>query len=290
VTDNGRPGLDPDELSSSLAAPWTTFELVDETESTNSDLLGGAPGSVLAAEYQRAGRGRLDRTWVSPARSGLLFSAVVRPPVPAGTWGWLPLLSGVAVCDAVRRETGLAISLKWPNDILIGDLKVAGMLIQGHGDTAVIGIGLNVSTTIDELPVETATSLAIATAAAASAPTGPAVGLPSRTRLLQAILAELGSRYLAWAAAGGDAVACGLAADYRARCATIGREVTVVSHDGSRPARALRVDDDGRLVVRWDDSRVDGTDGASAVAGGDFEQALAAGDIVHLRVTGPSVG
>jgi BirA family transcriptional regulator, biotin operon repressor / biotin---[acetyl-CoA-carboxylase] ligase len=261
VTDDARAPLDAARLRAGLQPPWTHLEVVEEAESTNRDVLGAAPGSVLAAEYQHSGRGRLDRSWTSPRSSGLLFSAVVRPGVPPASWGWLPLLSGVAVCDAVAATTGLAPVLKWPNDVLIDDLKVAGMLVQTAGADAIIGIGLNVSTTRAELPVETATSLALA---------GVAV---DRSELLAAVLAELGRRYTQWTDAGGDAVAAGLAADYRQRCATIGRPVTVTDASGEWPATALAVDGDGRLRVRWDDS-------AGAAAG---EQALAAGDIVHLR-------
>jgi BirA family biotin operon repressor/biotin-[acetyl-CoA-carboxylase] ligase len=263
VTDDARPPLNAGQLRAALTAPWASLDVVDETESTNADLIGAPPGSVLVAEYQHAGRGRLDRAWTSPPRAGLLVSAAVALPVPSTTWGWLPLLTGVAVCDAVRAVTGLPVSLKWPNDLLIEDGKLGGILVQLAGDTAVIGLGLNVSTTRAELPLDTAVSLATAGATA------------ERGELLSAILAQLGTRYLEWTGAGGDAVASGLAAAYRDRCATLGREVIVVAPPGERRARAIAVGDDGRLRVRWADAGPDGP---------DAEQALAAGDIVHLRV------
>jgi BirA family transcriptional regulator, biotin operon repressor / biotin---[acetyl-CoA-carboxylase] ligase len=268
VTDPVRPPLDVARLRALLGPPFTQLDVVDETASTNLDLLGAAAGRVLAAEFQRSGRGRLDRSWTSPPRAGLLFSAVVAPPVAPARWGWLPLLAGVAVCDAVASVTGLTVSLKWPNDVLLGELKLAGILVQapppaGRPATAVIGVGLNVTTVPAELPVATATSLTVA----------GAIGV-DRTALLSAILAELGANYRRWTDAAGDAVASGLAEAYRARCATIGRPVTVTTSSGDRAATALGIDDDGRLRVSFGD-----------LESAETEQALAAGDIVHLRVS-----
>ena len=132
-----------------------------ETSSTNADLLATAreraDRQVLVAEQQTSGRGRLDRVWTSPPRAGLLFSMLVRPRAPIAEWGWLPLLTGVALAEAVQDVAGLACALKWPNDLLLGEQrrKAAGILVQSTEDAVVIGIGLNVSTTLDELPVPT---------------------------------------------------------------------------------------------------------------------------------------
>src|SRR5207302_4121878 len=117
----------------------------------------GAPeGIVRVAHFQNGGRGRLDRSWSSPPGAGLTFSVLLRPAAPTPTWGWLPLLAGVAVAQAV----GAAAKLKWPNDVLLGDQarKVAGILVQSAAGVAVVGIGLNVTTSLAELPVPTATS------------------------------------------------------------------------------------------------------------------------------------
>jgi BirA family biotin operon repressor/biotin-[acetyl-CoA-carboxylase] ligase len=237
-------------------------DVVGETASTNADLLAdtSAPDrSVLAAEHQQAGRGRFDRSWASPPRAGLTFSALLRPGVPIQHWGWLPLLAGVALYEAVGEVTGLPVSLKWPNDLLAADgRKLAGVLAQTSGHAVVIGIGLNVDTTAAELPVDTATSLALAGAA----------GL-DRTELLIAILSRLDARYAQWADVAGDAEACGLAAAYRADCATLGQQVRVALADGARlTGVALDVDEIGRLLVRTD-------------AG---EQAVGAGDVEHVRL------
>ena len=265
MTSNVRPALDRARLESALGPPWSGIEIVDATESTNADLIHAAPtrpaGAVLVAEYQRTGRGRLDRRWASPPRAGLTFSVLLRPSASASLWGWLPLLTGVAVRDAVAELTGLDAALKWPNDVLLGAArrKAAGILAQVVGDAAVLGVGLNVTTTADELPVDTATSLAIE---------GGALP-PDRTELLVAILVALGARYMQWDAAGGDAEVSGLAGDYRDRCATIGRDVVVSGTDGdSYEGRATGVDADGRLVLTSDDGR---------------QRLVAAGDVRHLR-------
>jgi BirA family transcriptional regulator, biotin operon repressor / biotin---[acetyl-CoA-carboxylase] ligase len=263
MTSHVRPALDRARLQAALGPPWSGIEIVDATESTNADLIDAAPtqpaGTVLVAEYQRTGRGRLDRRWASPPRAGLTFSVLLRPSAPASQWGWLPLLTGVAVRDAVAELSGLDAALKWPNDLVLGagGRKAAGILAQVAGDAAVVGVGLNVTTTAAELPVDTATSLTVE-------------GAPplDRTELLVAILARLGARYTQWDDTGGDAEASGLAADYRDRCATIGRDVVVSGTDGgSFEGRAAGIDADGRLVLTSDGR----------------QRLVAAGDVRHLR-------
>jgi BirA family biotin operon repressor/biotin-[acetyl-CoA-carboxylase] ligase len=258
-----RAPLDAAALRAGLAPPWTQLTVVAETASTNADLVAQAgadataDGIVRVAEHQSAGRGRLERTWTSPPRSGLTFSVLVRPTAPLATWGWLPLLAGVAVCDAVAA-TGAKAALKWPNDLLVGteQRKAAGILVQVANEAAVIGIGLNVSTTAAELPVPTAASLATE---------GVSV---DRTALLAAILTELGRQYARWQATRGDAWACGLAADYHDRCATIGQDVSVTTADGgSFSGVATGIDAEGRLRIT--------ANGA--------EHVVAAGDIEHVR-------
>ncbi|GAB4046700.1 biotin--[acetyl-CoA-carboxylase] ligase [Catellatospora paridis] len=260
-----RPPLDRDHLA---ALPRWHVEVKDETGSTNADAAvaareGAAEGLVVTAESQTAGRGRLGRTWVSPPRAGLAVSVLLRPASDVSGWGWLPLLGGVALAEAVRAVTGLEPALKWPNDLLIGGRKCAGLLAEVPVPGAVvIGIGLNVSLRPEELP-ETptglpATSLLLAGAAEAD-----------RTALLTALLERLGVRYDAWQAAGGDADKSGLRDAYLRMCATLGRQVSVIVPGGATglTGEAVTVDTDGRLVVRTD-------------AG---DQPVAAGDVVHLR-------
>lgn len=246
-----------------LPPPWAV-RVVGVTGSTNADLAraaraGAAEFTVLAADEQRSGRGRLDRQWTAPPGSALLFSALLRPgpAAPPARWGWLPLLAGVAVVTAVRRDTGLSAALKWPNDVLLDGRKVAGVLAEVVPEApgaVVVGVGLNVDVEPAELPVPTATSLTAA---------GVTV---ERERLLAAVLVELGERYTAWRAAGGDPQ--GVRAAYREVCATLGAAVQVTL-PGQRVLRGVAVDVDaeGRLVVD--------------AAGGPV--AVAAGEVVHVR-------
>ncbi len=257
-----RPPIDVDALHRRLGDRWTRITVVDEDESTNATLLRdeAAPDrAVLVAEHQRSGRGRLDRTWTSPPRAGLTYSVVVRPDAPIRTWGWLPLLTGVAVREALAEATGCDLALKWPNDVLHApsEGKLAGILAQTSGEAVVIGVGLNVTTTREELPVDTATSLQLCDAHSVD-----------RTELLIAILQRMDARLAQWADVAGDAEACGLAADYRQTCATLGRSVSVATTIGTIvPGRAVGIDSDGRLQVEHD-GRVD---------------AIGAGDVQHLR-------
>jgi BirA family biotin operon repressor/biotin-[acetyl-CoA-carboxylase] ligase len=257
-----RRPIDVAALRAAVDARWTRIEVADQLESTNAVLMHdtAAPDrSVLVAEHQVSGRGRLDRRWESPPRAGLTFSFVLRPTAPIPTWGWLPLLAGVALHDAVGEVTGLGLALKWPNDLLCGpsEEKVAGILAQTSGEAVVVGIGLNVSTTRDELPVPTATSLELCGASAVD-----------RSALLTTILTHLDARAAQWSDVGGDAEACGLAADYRAACATLGRQVSVTTTAGTAVTGEARgIDSDGRLQVD---------------VGGRVE-VIGAGDVEHLR-------
>ena len=256
-----RPPIDAQRLAA--GAPDFTVEVVPEAASTNEIVAarareGGAEGLVVVAEHQTAGRGRLDRTWETPDRAALTFSVLLRPTVVVAEWPWLPLLTGLAVSHAVN-DAGVAAALKWPNDVLLDDLKVAGILLERvetqTGAAAVVGIGLNVSTTAEELPVPTATSLAVATGRTFD-----------RTELLISILGRLRQQYDAWQAAG-SAV---LRPAYEVACVTVGREVRVDLPSGDPlTGRATGIDDAGRLVV-------DGPGG---------ERTVGAGDVVHVRAT-----
>jgi BirA family biotin operon repressor/biotin-[acetyl-CoA-carboxylase] ligase len=267
-TDPERAPLSAAALSGSLIAPgsfWREIAVTGLTGSTNADLLaqaaGRAPeGSVLVAEAQTAGRGRMGRTWLSPPGAALMFSVLLRPDaVRPARRGWIPLLAGVAIASAIRSLTGLDARLKWPNDVLVGDAKLAGILAEQSADAIVVGVGINVSTRQAELPVETATSLAIEGASCTD-----------RQLLLCGVLGEIERLYLAWSgtASPGDPDASGLRDAYRRRCATLGRQVRVEFPGGDMVrGTALDVDADGRLLLRT-------ADGALAVS---------AGDVVHLR-------
>ena len=167
--------IDLVELRQELIRPgglWQKVDLVAETGSTNADLAararqGEVPGTVLITDYQSAGRGRQGRTWTAPPGSGIAMSILVTPgAIDPNRWTWLSLLAGLAVSDGVRRTADLPAVLKWPNDVLVAERKVCGILSERvdtpQGPACVVGIGINVGLTDNELPVPTATSLAIA--------------------------------------------------------------------------------------------------------------------------------
>jgi BirA family transcriptional regulator, biotin operon repressor / biotin---[acetyl-CoA-carboxylase] ligase len=251
------------------AGAWARVDVVGQVGSTNAALLAsaasGAPDrSVLVAEYQDAGRGRLGREWVSPPGTGVTVSVLLRPAAVAPDhYGWLPLLAGLAVRDAVRELVPARVCLKWPNDLLLGDeqRKAGGILAEAtsgpDGTAVVLGIGLNVAGGPDELPGG-ATSLHAEGAEAVD-----------RTKVLVAVLTRLAERESAWRAAGGDADAHRLRTDYRAACSSLGAEVRVELPGGmTATGMAEDVDGDGRLLLL-------GADGQ--------RRAIAAGDVVHLR-------
>src|SRR5215468_535735 len=190
-SDLDRPPLRGKDLRRALVRPdglWNAVEVKQETGSTNADVAqaardGAAEGLVVVAERQTSGRGRMGRQWESPARAGLMFSVLLRPAAdtPVSRYGWLPLLAGVAVVEAVRRLGEVDAVLKWPNDVLIDGRKCAGILAESVPDRGVVlGIGLNVTMREDELPVPEATSLALAGSACTD-----------RDPLLRALLREL---------------------------------------------------------------------------------------------------
>lgn len=261
-----RPPLDAERLQRSLIeSPELSFfshiDVVESTGSTNADLIARAETpeadrAVLIAEAQDQGRGRHARTWVSPPRAQIALSVLVRlDGIDPAALGWLPLLTGVAVVDALRSTAGVAADLKWPNDVLIDGRKVAGILAEvasgGSAPAVVVGVGINVGLTEAELPVPHATSLAL-------------VGAPvtDRTVLVQALLTEFARRFTAWRDSGWATAE--ISAVYRDRCATIGAEVRAELPGGEvLTGTATDIDAAGRLIV-----------------GG---RALSAADVTHLR-------
>ncbi|WP_250402485.1 biotin--[acetyl-CoA-carboxylase] ligase [Streptomyces cellostaticus] len=272
-SDLDRPPLNVAALRRGLVRAgglWSQVELVQRTGSTNSDLVaraaagGAGEGAVLVAEEQTAGRGRLDRQWTAPPRSGLFFSVLLKPTeVPVARWGWLPLLTGVAVATGLSRAAGVDTALKWPNDLLVTvggeERKTGGILAERAGDDGVvIGVGVNVSLRAEELPVPQAGSLALAGAAGTD-----------RDPLLRGVLRSLEDWYGRWRSAGGDPAASGLQETYAAGCATLGRTVRAeLPGDRAVVGEAVAVDGDGRLVIATE-------------AG--VREPVGAGDIVHLR-------
>jgi BirA family transcriptional regulator, biotin operon repressor / biotin---[acetyl-CoA-carboxylase] ligase len=187
-----------------------------------------AEGTVAVADVQTAGRGRLGRTWEAPPRSAVLVSVLLRPsadrPLPQ-----LALVAGVAVADALEELTGLSVQIKWPNDVMLRRTKVAGILAEARESAVVVGIGVNVNQTREQLP-DRGGSLRTAT------------GLEwDRDTVLDAVLDALGTRYEQWRVGGLDAVYDGLGSRDFLR----GRSVTV---DGTSGTAEL-IDRHGRLRV-----------------------------------------
>jgi BirA family biotin operon repressor/biotin-[acetyl-CoA-carboxylase] ligase len=250
------------------AGRWRQIDLVSETGSTNADLsarvrAGEPVGSVLITDYQSAGRGRQGRRWTAPPGSGIAMSVSLAPEVDPDRWTWLPLLAGLAVAQGLERaiqQRGAPprIDLKWPNDVLADGLKVCGILGEQIQTTdrpaCVLGMGINVHLQADELPVPTATSLALL------------VGeqVPARTDLIVAVLARLEAVLTAWR----DPRGTGVTDDYLARCTTIGRDVQVqLAAERSVYGQATGLDAEGCLIVRTASGPV----------------ILGAGDVVHVR-------
>ncbi|CAO5242630.1 biotin--[acetyl-CoA-carboxylase] ligase [Frankia sp. AgKG'84/4] len=210
-------------------------------------------GQVLVAERQSAGRGRLDRSWLSRPGAGLTASLLLRPSLETARLGWLPMVVGTSLATTVQSFAGLPAVLKWPNDVLVDGAKLAGILTElvpaPVPASVVVGFGLNVLAEPDELPERSTSLLQLG---------APPVAL-DRTGLLGRILGDLVTALAAWEADPGQARAA-----YLARCATVGRQVRLMLPGGTaETGTATDVDHEGRLIV----------DG----------RAYSAADVVHLR-------
>lgn len=288
-----RPALRASALRELLlhpAGPLGRLEVVERAESTNTELaaaLTREPDAwrgvgMVVADHQAGGRGRAGRSWQTPPRAALTLSISVWPTAQdQRSIGWLPLLTGLGAVRALRATAGVDAGLKWPNDLLVlgaaategdalegwgTDRKVGGVLSElvptAAGPAAVLGIGINVSQTADELPVPSATSLALAGAKDLD-----------REVLVVALVTALAELKARWSTAGGDAVASGLADEVQAVCRTLGRRVCVALPGGGElVGTARRLDGAGALVVR-DDA---GT-----------ERTVLAGDVLHVRGAEP---
>jgi BirA family biotin operon repressor/biotin-[acetyl-CoA-carboxylase] ligase len=261
--------------------------VVDSTGSTNADLLRAVTVepkewpdlSVLTAEYQTAARGRLDRSWEAPPLSSVSVSLVLRPvnaegrPLPTHTYSWLSLLGALALRQTLLETAGIPAELKWPNDVLVRGRKIAGILAQmgPMGDGAVpaviLGTGLNVTLTAAELPVPTATSVALEQPLTVD-----------RTQLLKSYLAHFAVLYRSFCNADGDPTA-GMAGGpslhkrVESVMVTLGSQVRAqLPGDHEIIGHATRLDEYGSLLVVDKDAR---------------EHVVTAGDVVHLRPWSP---
>ena len=268
-------------LSSQLV---NRLDYVASTGSTNTDLIAVAGEredlSVLVAGHQSAGRGRsTGRQWASPEGSSLAISVLLRPTsssrssalsvsaLSPTSFGWLPLLAGLAMARAVGQFIpAREVAVKWPNDVLVNEHKISGILSELLPDLSgvVIGAGINIRQNQDELPIETATSLALECAR---------LGEPSEfsnDKILAAYLTEIRTLYSRFVDAGGDAVTSGLREEVAERCGSIGRRVrAIMPGDQEVTGNGVGLDETGRILIQ--------PDGARELF------AVSAGDIVHLR-------
>ena len=250
-TDLLRSALDEAEINRIVTQYWRV-KVVELTSTTQGDLVqlvhAGKVnvGDVLVAEYQSKGRGRLERTFEAPSGTALLFSFYIEPMRNRDDWGWIPLIAGYSVAQSLHA---FAAKVKWPNDILINEKKVAGLIAEVIGDGVVIGIGINVGMRAEELPVETATSLLLE----------GAVDI-TRAEILCEVLEEFEERFLAW-----DRGIDDIQSLYAHLSATIGKSIRVEYPGGATHlAIAEAISDIGALVLD------DGTH-------------VQAADVVHLR-------
>ncbi len=249
-----RTPLDEAEINSRVAPYWRV-SVVELTGSTQNDLLqlvesnNALDGQVIATEFQSDGRGRLDRTFEAPTQSALLFSFYIKPRNQRSEWGFISLIAGLSLVRAITTiDTAMNVSLKWPNDLIINEKKCAGIIAQTTNEGVVIGIGLNVSMTPNELPVSTATSLAIEGST-----------ITDRNLLLSHLLNTFAELFEAWEE-GSE-----LLDEYASASSTIGKKVRIELPGGENlEATVARISHTGELVL--DDGRH-----------------VSAGDVIHLR-------
>ena len=269
------------------------LEFLATVGSTNDELREAATGpsasawphgSVIVTDDQTRGRGRMGRTWLAPTGKTLAISVLLRPELPGGqpfppeAYGWLPLIAGAAMTEAVRRAVdaaastgageadeedgtgGVDVQLKWPNDVLVSGYKICGILSELLPETGAVVVGAGLNLTLDEhdLPTLTSTSLLLVTGVQ-----------PDADAVLADYLAGFLGLVRAFAEHRADAVASGIASRVSELCGTLGSEVRV-SLPGDRELLGVaeRLDRDGRLIVR---------------DGNGEPQAVAAGDVTHLR-------
>lgn len=258
TADFRRAPLDAEALRAhALGSGWRHLDVVEQTGSTNADLAARAAaghdigGTVLLAEHQTAGRGRGGRVWSGvPLGSVAMSVGVSTRGVDEQRWALLPLLTGVAVVEALA-DAGVPATLKWPNDVLVDGAKIAGILAEVTKPAVVVGIGLNVTVGAAEIDQPGATSVLAAG------------GDTDRNRLVANVLRHLAARIDQWRA--GDPA---VLADYRRHSGTIGARVrALLPGDRELVGRATAVDERGQLCIE-------------SAAG---TTAVAAGDIVHLR-------
>ena len=258
-TNAPRAPLDQSAIARELSQYWRV-SVVDVTTSTQDEIVkifSNSPvinsenlNDVVVAEFQSHGRGRLNRTFDAPKSSALLFSFSHQPKRNQSDWGFIPLLTGMCVARALNSFVlgQASVTLKWPNDLLVEEKKLGGIIAEVRGDSVIIGVGINVEMAIEELPVEGATSLAI-------------VGSTelNRNSLLVKILKEIQFGLTSWDA--GEI----FVDRYREASSTIGKQVRVHRPNGDViESRAMDIDSSGGLIL-------------------ESGERITVGDVIHLR-------
>ena len=248
-----REALNESAMNATLCGSYWRVSVFQTLTSTQSELIGKENlqhGDVFVTEFQSAGRGRLDRTFEATESSALLFSLYLEPKRDKSEWSAIPLLAGLSLVNALKNLDGkLATNLKWPNDLLIGDKKLAGILVEARDCGVVVGIGLNVDMNKSELPVPTATSLALENFAELK-----------RNVILPEILKNFALTIELWES--GSSIAM---EQYRQVSSTLGKEVEVHLPSGEiLNSRATEINEMGELQLA-SGARVN------------------VGDVIHLR-------
>ena len=248
--------LDVPEIISALnPGYWRVhhFNLIDSTQTSLVAALSSgraAVGDVYLAEFQSAGKGRLDRRFESAASDSVLVSLAISPKhQPQSRWGWVPLVAGVAAASAIMESTGISASLKWPNDVMINDKKAGGIIAEKIDDVIVLGIGINCMQSENNLPAPGATSLSI-----------HSDSLVNRNAVVISLLNAVARFVKAW-----DEKPLPVENKYRQLSATLEQRVKALLPDGSEIVeKAIAISSEGALVL----------------ANG---RELVAGDVTHIR-------
>ena len=246
-----RAALRESELQAELSPYWRV-SVVDVTGSTQSDLADSVrmnsaiDGDVLIANYQSAGKGRLDREFIAAPSSALLFSLYKKVGRPREEWNFLALLTALSITEALHDlDHTIDLNVKWPNDILINEKKTAGLLCQAVEDGVVIGIGLNVSMQIEELPVETATSLLLKNFRELD-----------RNIIVKKILKIFEAKYSLWNLSG----SAQFISEYEKACSSLNRQIQItLPNHAPKDAMAIGVTRLGELILE-DGSLVNSAD------------------------------
>ncbi|MEW6569577.1 MAG: biotin--[acetyl-CoA-carboxylase] ligase [Nitrospirota bacterium] len=220
------------------------LETVDSTNTFAADLAEKVEdGTVVVADSQKKGRGRLGRTWISPPGSNIYLSVITKPSIHVEDGTLITVMAGVSCVHALRRSTGLDVAIKWPNDIVYGDKKLGGILTELRTQDeriifAIIGIGINVNVSLDILPEdvrEIATSLRNETG-----------GCYSRTEIIAEILNELDRWYRIMKEKGGS----NLILEWQRLNSTLGKKVMVIAGNETYGGFAESIDEKGMLILR----------------------------------------